>query len=91
MTSSPHQYTAQELEALLNWDGLHCKPPFRHAMEERQYYARYIEKMLWRYLTPEDWQRLATIIDEIRVAAPLKKATVLLIHKHLGNGTVTSK
>jgi len=77
-----YSYTQKELEALLNWDGLHCKPPFRNAIEERQHYARYIERMLWRYLTPDDWQRLAVIIDSIRVSEKLKKTTKFLIKRH---------
>lgn len=76
------RYTPRQLEMLLNWDGLHCKPPFRNAVEERQYYARYIERMLWEYLSQNDWQRLAQIIEEIRVPEKLKKATKFLIERH---------
>lgn len=76
------RYTPQQLEMLLNWDGLHCKPPFRNAVEERQHYARYIESMLWEYLSQNDWQRLAEIIDSIRVPEKLKKATKFLIARH---------
>lgn len=76
------RYTQSQLEALLNWDGLHCKPPFRSPGEERQHYARYVERMLWRYLTPEDWARLALIIDEVRVPPKLKNATKFLIQRH---------
>ena len=79
------RYTAKQLEALLNWDGLHCKPPFRNALEERQHYARYIERMLWRYLAPEDWHRLQEIIDSVRVPEKLKKATQFLIERHTRN------
>ena len=75
-------YTKKELDVLLNWDGLHCKPPFRNAVEERQHYARYIESMLWEELSQEDWRRLAQIIDSIRVPEKLKKATKFLIERH---------
>ena len=77
------RYTPTQLEALLNWDGLHCKPPFKNAVEERQHYARYIEKMLWRYLEPKDWQRLKEIIDGVCVSEKLKKATRFLIRRHV--------
>lgn len=75
-------YTTEQLEALLNWDGLHCKPPYRNAVEEHQHYARYIEAMLWRYLSPEDWRRLTEIIDTVRVPEKLKRATRFLIERH---------
>mgnify|MGYP001560349010 CR=1 FL=1 len=77
------RYTERELEALLNWDGLHCKPPFRNRAEECQYYARFIERMLWRYLTPDDWRRLAEIIADVRVPEKQKKATLFLIKRHI--------
>ena len=76
------RYTKRELAILLNWDGLHCQPPFRNAVEERQYYARYLENMLWDYLSPEDWRRLAAIIDDVRVSEKLKRATKFLIARH---------
>jgi hypothetical protein len=76
------RYTKDELETLLNWDGFHCKPPFRNRAEECQYYARFIERMLWTYLEPKDWQRLAELIDDIRVPEKLKKTTKFLIGRH---------
>jgi hypothetical protein len=75
--------TPEQIESLLNWDGLHCKPPFRNAAEECQHYARYIDRMLWRYLTPKDWRRLAEVIDSVRVDDKLKRATQFLIKRHL--------
>jgi len=76
------KYNPEQLEKLLNWDGLHCKPPWRTAAEERQYYSRYIERMLWRYLNDQEWQRLAEIIDELRIDPKLKLATKVLIKRH---------
>jgi len=77
------RYTKDELEVLLNWDKLHCKPPFKNSAEECQHYARFIERMLWAYLEPKDWQRLEEIINDIRVPEKQKRATVFLIKKHL--------
>lgn len=76
-------YSQHELEILLNWDGLHCRPPFRNSTEERQHYARYVEKMLWRYLTPDDWRRLSEIIDTLRVPEKLRSTTKFLIPRHI--------
>ncbi|MBI4022376.1 MAG: hypothetical protein HY372_03375 [Candidatus Andersenbacteria bacterium] len=78
-----NRYTPEQIEKLVNWDGLHCKPPWRTAADERQYYSRYIERMLWRYLSDADWQRLAAIIDDLRIAPKLKLATKVLIARHL--------
>lgn len=78
-----NHYTAKDIEALTNWDGLLCKPPFRNVAEKRQYYARFIERMLWRYFTPEDWQEIATVIDDIRVPAKLKQTTRFLLARHI--------
>lgn len=75
-------YTPQDIEALTNWDGLLCKPPFRNTAEKRQYYSRFIERMLWRYFTREEWQDLATIIDELRISEKLRRTTKFLISRH---------
>lgn len=76
------RYTPDQIEALLNWDGLHCKPPFRNRREECQHYARYIERMLWRYLSDEDWRNIAMILDDIRVDPKLKRVTAFLVARH---------
>lgn len=76
-------YTPQDIEALTNWDGLLCKPPFRNVAEKRQYYSRFIERMLWRYFTQEDWTQVAEVIDELRVPPKLKKTTKFLLARHL--------
>lgn len=76
------RYSMDELEALLNWDGLHCKPPFRTKTEEMQHYARYIERMLWEYLSERDWRRLAEIVDDLRIDPKLKRTTKFLIPRH---------
>lgn len=73
------RYTPDQIEKLVNWDGLHCKPPWRSAAEERQYYSRYIERKLWRCLSDADWQHLAKIIDDLRIDLKLKLATKVLI------------
>lgn len=77
------RYTPRQLEMLLNWDGLHCKPPWRNRAEEGQYYARYIERMLWDYFSEDDWRRLAEVVDDIRVNPKLKRATKFLIARHV--------
>lgn len=80
---SRRRYTKGELEALLNWDGFLCKPPWRNRAEECQYYARFIERMLWDYLTERDWHRLADIVDDLRVDPKLKRATRFLVARHV--------
>lgn len=77
------KYTAAEIEALTNWDGLLCQPPWRNNVEKRQYYARYINRMLWRYFNEEDWKNVADIIDEMRVDDKLRKTTRFLLQRHL--------
>jgi hypothetical protein len=76
------RYTPREVEALTNWDGLLCKQPWRNTAEKRQYYARYINRMLWRYFTPEDWRNVADIVDDIRVSDKLKLTTRFLAERH---------
>lgn len=80
---SPHCYTEREIQILINQDGLLPQRPFRNQRDECRYYARYIEKMLWRYLTPEDWKRLAEIIADVRVEPKLKRTTEFLIARHV--------
>lgn len=76
-------YTPQDIEALTNWDGLLCKPPFRNDAEKRQYYSRFIERMLWRYFSQNDWEEVAKVIDDLRVPPKLKRATKFLLARHL--------
>lgn len=76
-------YTPEQIEALTNWDGMLCKPPWRNVAEKRQYYGRFVERMLWRYLTTEQWQELASVVDELRVPEKLKLATKFLIPRHV--------
>jgi hypothetical protein len=75
------KYTPEELEALTNWDGLLCKPPFRNRAEKGQYYSRFIERMLWRYFSYQDWQEVAVIIDKLRVPLKLKRTTKFLLER----------
>lgn len=76
-------YSPSNIEALTNWDGMLCKRPWRNVAEERQYYARYINRLLWRYFTEEDWQNLALIVDDLRVDKKLKLTTKFLLQRHL--------
>lgn len=76
------RYSDKEIEALTNWDGLLCKPPWRNEAEKRQYYARYVTRMLWRYLTPDDWRNIADIVDDLRVSNKLKLTTKFLATRH---------
>ena len=82
--NSMRTYTPQEIEALTNWDNLLCKPPHRNVVEKRQYYSRYISRMLWRYFDDHDWQEIAMIIDDLRVSPKLKKTTQFLLSRHVG-------
>lgn len=77
-----NRYTPEQIEALVNWDGLLCKPPFRNRAEARQYYGRYVSRMLWRYFTPWDWRQLRDLVDELRVPPKLKRATRVLLQRH---------
>lgn len=77
------RYTPEEIEALTNWDKLLCKPPFRNEGEKRQYYSRFIERMLWRYFSRDDWREIAKIIDDLRVSPKLKRTTRFLLERHL--------
>jgi len=78
------RYSPEEIEALTDWDGLLCKPPWRNAAEERQYYARFVSRRLWRSFTSEDWQRIGAIVDDLRVPEKLKRATKFLAKRHGG-------
>ncbi|MBI4599299.1 hypothetical protein HY732_00065 [Candidatus Uhrbacteria bacterium] len=75
-------HTPQDIEALTNWDGLLCKPPWRNAAEKRQYYNRYVTRMLWRYFTPDDWRNVGEIVDTLRVPEKLKLTTKFLAKRH---------
>lgn len=77
------RYSDKEIEALTNWDGLLCKPPWRNTSEKRQYYARYINRMLWRYFTPDDWRNVSDIVDALRIPYKLKLTTKFLADRHM--------
>ncbi len=74
-------YTPDQIEALVNWDGLLCKPPWRNAAERRQYYGRHISRLLWRTFTPDDWRQIAEVVDDLRVSPKLKRATKFLLQR----------
>lgn len=76
------QYSSQDIEALTNWDGLLCKPPWENETQKRQYYSRYITRMLWRYFTKEDWRTVATVCDNLRIPEKLKRVTRFLVQRH---------
>jgi len=75
-------YTPEEIEALTNHDGLLQKPPWQNEVQKRQYYARFIDRLLWQYLSPEDWKNVSDIIDDIRVDPKLKRTTRFLLQRH---------
>lgn len=75
-------YTPEEIEALTNWDGLLNKPPWQNAVQKRQYYARFINRMLWQHFSPKDWRNVEEIIDDVRVDPKLKRATRFLLKRH---------
>lgn len=83
-------YSDKEIEALTNWDRLLCKPPWRNVAEKRQYYARFVTRMLWRYFTPDDWRNVAGIVDDLRVPDKLKLTTKFLIRRNLNRDPSTS-
>lgn len=76
------RYTAEQIEALVNWDGLLSRPPFKNDAARRQYYSRYITRYLWSVFSPDDWRQVAEIIDDLRVPWKLKKATKFLLRRH---------
>jgi hypothetical protein len=77
------RYTPQEIEALTNWDGLLRKPPFEGVADMRQYYSRYITRMLWQAFSAQDWRNVAAVIDDLRVSEKLKRTTRFLLQRHL--------
>ncbi len=77
------RYNAQEIEALTNHDRLLCKPPHRNDAERRQYYARFINRLLWRYFTAQDWQQVARLLPDLKIEPKLKKTTEFLIARHI--------
>lgn len=79
------RYTSEQIEMLVNWDGLLCKPPFRNDAERRQYYSRYITRYLWRAFTPEDWRNVREIIDDLRLPWKLQLTTTFLVNRHLSS------
>ena len=79
------RYTKSEIEALTNWDGLLCKAPWQNDAQKRQYYNRHVERMLWRYFTHDDWRNVREICDTLKVSDKLKRATLFLANRHLGN------
>lgn len=75
-------YTPEEIEALTNHDGLLQKPPWQNDVHKRQYYARFIDRLLWKYFSPEDWKNISEIIDDLRVDPKLKRTTRFLLERH---------
>lgn len=76
-------YTTQDIEALTNWDGLLCKQPWRNEQEKRQYYSRYINRMLWRSFSDNDWEEIASFVTHLRISDKLKRTTQFLIKRHI--------
>lgn len=77
------RYTKKQITALTNWDGLLCQKPFRNDAEEHQYYSRYLQQRLWKYLTKQDWKRLKLIINDLKIPPKTKEATKFLLKRHL--------
>jgi len=75
--------TEEQIRSRVNKDGMLPKKPFRNYLEERQYYGRYLNQLLWRYLRKSDWKRLNVIIDTIRIPERTKDATKYLIQRHV--------
>ncbi len=76
------RYSQDDIEALTNWDLLLCKPPWRNDAEKRQYYSRFISRMLWRTFTVQDWKTVTPIISDLRIPEKLKQATQFLAKRH---------
>lgn len=76
------RYTPEEIEALTNHDGLLQKPPWQNSLQKRQYYARFINRLLWAYFSARDWKNVAAIIHELRVDPKLKRTTQFLLKRH---------
>lgn len=75
------QYSSYDIEALTNWDGLLCKPPWKNEAQKRQYYSRYIVRMLWRYFSKEDWRNIISVCDDLRIPEKLKRVTKFLAER----------
>lgn len=75
------KYSKKEIEALTNWDRNLSKKPFKTLGEERQYYGRFLQERLWKYLKKNDWKRLSLIIDSIKIPDRTKDATKFLLKK----------
>ena len=59
--------SSRQIELLTNWDHLRPKRPFRNTAEECTYYARFLDRLLFRYLTREDWVRIRVLLPQIRI------------------------
>jgi hypothetical protein len=70
-----------QIMTLVNHDGLLCTKPFRNKLEERQYYGRFVDRMLWYTFTAEDWKTLQRIVDTLRVDEKLKRTTRFLLQR----------
>lgn len=77
------RYNKKQIEALTNWDGLLCQKPFRNKAEECQYYSRYLNERMWKYLNKEDWKRVKVIINDLKIPQKTKDATKFLLRLHL--------
>ena len=77
------RYTPADIEALTNHDGLLQKPPWENDTQKCQYYAHFIERMLWRYFSEEDWSNIAEIISDLRVQEKLLRTTRFLLRRRM--------
>lgn len=76
------RYSKDDIEALTNWDRLLCKRPWRNDAEKRQYYSRFISRMLWYTFTANDWKTVTPIIFDLRISEKLKRTTQFLAKRH---------
>jgi len=76
------RYSKDDIEALTNWDRLLCKPPWHTDAEKRQYYSRFISRMLWHTFTDKDWKTVTPIISDLRISEKLKRTTQFLAKRH---------
>jgi hypothetical protein len=74
-------YTLEQLEALTNWDGMLCKPPFANAAQEAQYYSRFLTQRLWKYLSLSDWKRIREIFNNIKLPEKTKRAVAFILER----------
>ncbi|MDP2630821.1 MAG: hypothetical protein Q8P56_05450 [Candidatus Uhrbacteria bacterium] len=79
------RYSKDDIEALTNWDRLLCKSPWHNDVQKRQYYSRFISRMLWGAFTAEDWRAVTPIINDLRISEKLKRATRFLAKRHTQN------